>query len=317
MKVKLDTDFVLEEKPSTYKATADVRGLRRLSVGRTAFEISFTWAQILLAVGLSFLVSSWYFGLMLVLFIGARQYALLVLLHDAQHGLLHPKKAMNDRIAEWLLAAPFGTFFSSSARLHLQHHQNLGRPDGDPDFELYCSGAPRPKISFTDLASHFLRRIVWEKFVSVTGRATKSSETQKRAGEIVPILLWQACIGAIFVAGGFWYGYFLFWLFPIVGVASFLNDFRIFSEHSNLRGQELRGMLVSYTSHPFETFLFAPFQMNYHAEHHLFPFVPHYKLPAARNLILKDAKLASSIQWRGSYWGHLVSYLRSQQNRIH
>ena len=103
------------------------KALSTLSPIRSALELASTWAQLALFVGFYAVLQTWWAFCIAFLLVGARQYGLLILLHDASHTLLHSKRKINDRIALWLIAAPCGSSFHNSRRLHLLHHQNLGK----------------------------------------------------------------------------------------------------------------------------------------------------------------------------------------------
>jgi fatty acid desaturase len=51
--------------------------------------------------------------------------------------------------------------------------------------------------------------------------------------------------------------------------------------------------------------------MNYHAEHHLFPYVPHYRLPRLRQKLTSSDGYRTAIQWRPSYVAFIVEFLRA------
>jgi fatty acid desaturase len=87
---------------------------------------------------------------------------------------------------------------------------------------------------------------------------------------------------------------------------------RVFCDHANAGRADGSGapLLITYYSNPFERFFVAPFEMNYHAEHHLCPFVPHYNLPKLRALILRSAEHREQIQWRAGYLRFVLQYLR-------
>jgi fatty acid desaturase len=49
--------------------------------------------------------------------------------------------------------------------------------------------------------------------------------------------------------------------------------------------------------------------MNFHAEHHFFPYVPHYNLPKLRALLRATPEYRERIEWRRSYLGYMRDYL--------
>ena len=59
-----------------------------------------------------------------IMIVGGRQLGLAILMHDAAHGLLFRRKAVNDRIAQWLCAYPVGTDLHLYRPYHLKHHRH-------------------------------------------------------------------------------------------------------------------------------------------------------------------------------------------------
>jgi fatty acid desaturase len=297
-------------------------------------EIATHWVHIAGALTLFYFYCRWWLYLPLLLFISARQYGLAILLHDAQHTLLHPARIMNTRIATWLISAPLGTEFAGSQKSHLEHHSHLGEVDRDPDYALYCYGKPTPKQNNLQVILLFAARIVGGKVFSMLlanagpgqpaagdacarGGRARSNEMALRlfqAGRrFGPMILVQLLFLACFTIAFGWWGYFALWFLPLATLAVFYNDFRIFCEHS-LVGREAVSKderMISFISNPLERFFIAPNHMNHHAEHHLFPFVPHSHLPALRRVIRACPELNESITWRRSYFGHLAAYLKS------
>jgi fatty acid desaturase len=298
------------------KITTLMLQYRKISTLRMIFEISFDWLQIIALLTFFIYFPGWLSFFLIFILVGARQYSLLILLHDAQHTLLNNNRNINDSVATWFLAAPFGVIFSKSRSIHMQHHQNLGTGANDPDFPLYCINEPEPKNTPSKLIFHFLRQIFWSKLQRVflnqhTPAVRVAPATNIR--EIAALLSCQAFIFTAFATAGFWHAYFYLWLLPLLIVATFLNDARIFCEHSNLQDNQhkSKGLLISYLSSPLERFFFSPHHMNYHAEHHFFPFIPHYHLPKIRKILSSLPAYQDQIQWRPSYCSHLTNFIHS------
>jgi fatty acid desaturase len=299
---------------------ANVKQLAHIEPTRTAASLLESW----LIIGAVLVVcwtyrTPWILGAAFVL-IGALQYRLLILLHDAQHSLLHPKRAVNDRLGFWLLAAPCGSSFYPSRRLHLLHHQNLGDRTVDPDFHFYCSDAPAPKRPFWYFVKYFgelasglqVIRDLFRRYHQPVSRLPGEGEpTGLRL--LLSVAFVQFAFLFAFAAAGWWWGYFLLWALPLVTLAALLNGVRTFCDHA-IVGPDVppeERDLISYASNPLERFFFAPYHMNYHAEHHFFPYVPHYNLPRLRAILRGAPEYEAAIQWRQTYLGFLWRYIRA------
>lgn len=302
---------------STKDVAAQAKALKDIPAWKPLLDIGFGWLQIAAAFVLFYHYQSWWTYILLLLFVSSRQYALLILLHDGQHTLLHPSKAVNRWLSTWLIAAPCGTVFANSQQTHLAHHQFLGDRGRDPDYPLYCSGDPLPKRAVMDLLRLYGGQIAGGKLFSlVAGQSAKSAGASPLSmdamAKLVPVALMQVALLIVLTLGFGWWGYFALWLLPLATLTVFYNDFRIFCEHSNTDGRcdHADCLMISYIGSPVERFFFAPNHMNYHAEHHLFPYVPHSNLPRLRALIRQCPEYSNAIQWRESYLGHALDYLR-------
>ena len=297
------------------------RSLAKRSSFRPLIAIGLTWAAIGVAVALSLRESTWISLIIGFSFIGTQQYALLILMHDGQHSLLHRNRSLNNFISTWLIGAPCGSPFSSSQRQHLAHHRHLGSTVEDPAYQFYCSGEPSPKHTTGKLTLHFLRilgagRISYTLMgkgqnVSSAPRIDKTNWfDRRRLKEFAPILLCQAILLSSFSLAGFWWGYFALWVLPLVTLVSFFDAFRQFAEHAQ-PAEDCSGetLLISTKSNRLERFFFAPFGMNFHAEHHLFPFVPYWKLAALSDK-LRGIREDTGITWRQSYARSVSIYIR-------
>jgi len=284
---------------------------------RALVDLGRTWLVIGAAIGLFFWVPSWVTFLAAFIVVGAQQYAMLILMHDGQHYLLHPARGVNNFVSTWLIGAPCGTPFQSSQKQHLAHHRYLGSPDADPAFHFYCYGEPSPKDTATHLTMHFLWILSAGRVAyTLLGKGNRTlpevgKETEKggRIREYVPILLCQAGVFLLFSTMGYWWAYPLLWVLPLFTLVSFFDAFRQFAEHAQpVSDPAAKTLLISTRSNALERFFIAPFGMNFHAEHHLFPFVPYYRLSELSGKI-RSLNEVGEIEWRRSYLESLTKYV--------
>src|SRR5580692_12788791 len=141
MNIDLTRDRVAHERSSDdfagnipIKLTKEeLRKLSDLSPLRSTFHIVAEWTLILTAV----LFCRRHFNLALYLltvaFIGARQHALLILMHDGVHYRLFRGRRLNDWTAEVILAWPNLISARAYRRNHFAHHRYLNTAQ-DPDW---------------------------------------------------------------------------------------------------------------------------------------------------------------------------------------
>ncbi|MEA2874500.1 MAG: hypothetical protein QOH67_4648, partial [Hyphomicrobiales bacterium] len=311
------------------EVVAQAKTLKRVPAWQSILMIAGHWLQILAVLLVFYFYPTWWLYVPVFLFIAARQYALAILLHDAQHSLLHPDKNVNAWLGTWLVAAPLGTEFRASAQSHLDHHLHFGSADEDPDYALYCFGQPSPKQSTWQIAILFVGKLMGGKIGEMLRKTDRAAGSAARAPakataetdiafrllrvmrQLSTVICVHLTLLAVLTWAFGWWGYLALWALPLATFSAFFNDFRIFCEHS-IVGRDAAAAderLTSFLSNPVERFFFAPYHMNYHAEHHMFPYVPHQNLPALREAVRACPELNDRIQWRPSYIGHLIAYI--------
>lgn len=287
-----------------------LRALYRRRPGRSTLALLRCWGAIAGAIAL--VAWSPTPGILSLAFvvIGTQQYALTVLSHEAKHRNLYESAKINDWVGLWLTAAPLGASFLSERRRHLAHHSRLGRED-DPDRDLYRA-ADKSRIG--DLLLYL------SSLTTLPGLGRTSSDedsfrtTRSRilrvVGERWQAIPFQLALLAVFVVVGPWWLYPLLWLAPLGALMLVPARIRQFCEHAHpLLPDKVADdrRLVTYRPNPVERLLLAPFHMGYHAEHHLWPGVPCWNLPALAGLVPDDPR----IERRDGYVSFIVSYLRS------
>src|SRR5258708_31660512 len=107
--------------------------LSALSPLRAVFQVVAEW---LLSLTAAYLCQRYWnpiLSLAVVAFIGARQHALLILMHDGVHYRLFRNRQLNDWTAEVILAWPNLISARSYRKNHFAHHRFLDTPQ-DPDW---------------------------------------------------------------------------------------------------------------------------------------------------------------------------------------
>lgn len=314
------------------EATQLIRNFTSPKLYRTLIKIASQYLQIFILVISADLIlklainSVWLklsLTFLILLIIGARQYAILVLLHDGQHGLLSKNKKWNDVISRYFIAAPLLSFFDKSRHSHLAHHQHLGDPQLDPDYESYFGGHP-VKVPFYNLIKYLLVEMTGRKLFQILSGKKNQKEYQKKAknnfGDLLRIIYAQAVVILVFllVFKNLYY-YFLFWITPILTFALLFNQIRLFAEHSipELQARKFLSdeILFTFESNLFERFFISPNNMNYHAEHHLFPVVPFYNLPKIRKIIQNCPELCLKFRVEKSYFSHVLKYFMTASHK--
>jgi fatty acid desaturase len=212
--------------------------------------------------------------------------------HECGHGTAFKTQWLNKLVfqiaAFMVLREPTSTNWS-----HVRHHTDSIIKGRDPEIAF-----PRPP----SIPSIFLNLFVLKSgfvafknmFLHAAGRLTKEEETYVPEGERHKVYrvsrIWLA-IYAVVIATAVASQNILPLMY--VGLPSFYGAwFIIFmglTQHAGLAEDLLDHRLNSRTVYMNPVFRFLYWNMNYHLEHHMFPSVPYYSLPALHELMKADS----------------------------
>ncbi|HSJ02993.1 MAG TPA: fatty acid desaturase, partial [Verrucomicrobium sp.] len=223
------------------------------------------------------------------LVIGARIQALGLLVHDATHRVAFKTKWLNELLGETLVAWPLFIVIEKGYRTwHFDHHRHLGT-DHDPELDSYRSDSPYDKpVTWRRVWRYFATDLlglgVYDLF-----KFLKAIFPYKQPWRILgPVGLYAAFFAVCYFSNSLWVFY--LWVWSII--TGFWAVFRIrtWTEHV---GVEPQGKETSHRFSPgwdphspgvLGKFLFFPHNTYCHYEHHKYPQVPYYHLPALRKL---------------------------------
>jgi fatty acid desaturase len=248
--------------------------------------------------------------LIAVTVVGARQLGLAILMHEAAHGGLHANRTINEWVGQWLCAVPVGADLASYRSYHLQHHKFTQQPE-DPDLSL---SAPFPitKESYTRKAIRDLTGQTFVKqrlplFLSLFRRqdgdeaVSHESFVSSGADKMARFLAVNALMFALFWLAGADIWYFGVWVFAMATWLPLVTRIRNIAEHAcTSTGEDPFSHARTTHANPIERLLIAPYWVNYHAEHHLFMYLPCYRLPQTHRL-LAEKGLIERMEVRPGY----------------
>lgn len=244
------------------------------------FLYLFIWAGLLTLVVRNQASLPWLFALSFL--IGNQLHTITVLQHECGHQSAYNSARTNrwvGRFLAWFIFMPFTTF----TELHRYHHGFLGDPEKDPDEWFYERGPVQLFIR----EGLFLPRFV---YMSLTRTHVKPSMRRAIVFELIFNIASYAALIVFLVAAGWTWVLIFGFLLPMLWLALVLNPISRGFEHYPLSllnendpaRRDLRHNTVTVTS-PVMGFLWA--NITYHVEHHLFPRVPFYRLPALHRLL--------------------------------
>ena len=275
-------------KPETFFSPDDWAALVAKSRWRGLLLVAHCWAVIGLAMAVGM---AWPLTVpLVVMVVGNRQLGLFILMHEAAHGLLHPSRRVNDRIARWFCGHELGVY----RPYHLQHHRFVQQSE-DPDLAL---SAPFP-ISRGSLRRKIIRDLTGQTFfkqrLSTLQRQLKNRAPGVGIWPLVVVeaknqrvfLLTNAAALAVFSAAGFGWAWVLMWLLPMATWLPLVSRLRNIAEHALIVQNGTDPLRHARTTHAslLERVLIAPYWVNYHSEHHMFTQIPCWSLPKAHRLL--------------------------------
>ena len=280
------------QRPSDFFSPSEIAYLRSVSSWRSTLAIVHCWGVI---VGAWVVASIWTNPLTVILaimVIGARQLGLFVLTHDGAHGALYANRKVNDWVCEWILNRPFtDEKIDTYRKYHVKHHVNTQQED-DPDLAL---SKPFP-ISKSSFRRKVIRDLTgqtgWDQYGRIVRAAFKGDSLSQRLAtawrRIGPNVVINLLFLAGFAAAGVWYMYFLLWWVPALTWNRFVVRLRNIGEHAVVPDNDdrLRNTRTTIASW-WERALIAPYNVQYHLEHHLVVNCPHYKLKDAHKMLIE------------------------------
>ncbi|NNE45775.1 MAG: hypothetical protein HKN37_03855 [Rhodothermales bacterium] len=219
------------------------------------------------------------------LWIGIVIHGLANLMHEATHGNLFRKQSA-DRLLGFLCGAP--AFFSVTAYqvTHTLHHAH-NRTDLDPD-EFMNITNKKGVLSLLFYLWLFIGMFLYLIHVPLTALLRGSNRDRRRI--VTEYAIMFVVYGGVILASlrfGFWDAVVAVWLIPCL-VAAFFGNVRSWAEHMlTLKGHPLTESRTVLSSKAFSLY---NVNLNYHAEHHLYPGMPWYNLPKLHKVLLPEYK---------------------------
>ena len=295
---------------------AELAPLTELSDLRSLAAIAQT--ALVVALALAFGVWAWPspWIVVAIIVVGVQQHALFILAHEAAHYRLLRNRTWNDIVGRTIGMA--GAISMCTYRvIHRLHHNNL-YSDDDPDTAIH-GGYPRgTAYLWKKLAQDAIGWNAWKTFSYFFGAPAINDDTRRPSRPLDDtspelrraarrdrwfVVAFQLALPVASALAGGWRGlaqYAVLWLLPMLTVLQPILRLRAICEHGAV--SDLSSPLTAARSNRAgggignalgRAFLF-PHHVNYHLEHHLYPAVPHYRLPALHRALAAKGALAGA-----------------------
>ncbi len=238
---------------------------------------------------------------------GIALHGLFILSHEAAHYRMFSNRSLNDAAGR-MIGMAGGVSMCTYRVTHRLHHNNLYGPQ-DPDTAIH-GGYPRGKAYlWRKLLLDLIGWNAWKTYAYFFGAPAINDDT---GGAINPlndtspelraaarrdrmlVIGFHAAAPFIALALGGISGlamYVVLWMLPLVTVLQPILRLRAICEHGGVTdlSSPLTAARSNNTSGNALNWLFRavffPHHVNYHLEHHLYPAVPHYHLPALHRIL--------------------------------
>jgi len=254
-----------------------------------------------------------------VAFIGSRQHALLVLMHDGVHYRLLKNRWLNDWMSEVVLAWPHLVTARQYRKNHFAHHKYLNSPQ-DPDMKRRAGD---PVWVFPQTA-HALAKTLFRDATGLNAPAMLKLAAAVAKADSVPAGFlalrygfYAAALSIIAYAGAL-EGFALYWIVPMFTWLVLIMRIRSIAEHHAIEIDEPQTAYPrTRTTQPalLERIFVAPKNVNYHIEHHFFPSVPFYRLPELHAILMSKPGYREGAHVTRTYWGVLEESVGRTSNR--
>jgi fatty acid desaturase len=288
---------------------------------KAIFGIAYQLGLLIFAFAISYFYPHPLVYLVSIFIIGGRQLSCAVLTHDASHFALFNNKKVNDFVGRWFGGYPVFQNLIKYRHYHVLHHKNNGLEE-DPDL-LLTRGYPTSKRSMFRKFARDLSGMTGLKYISglflmemgyleynLGNKITRTTPSEKGifsfisrffnafGGAIAANLIIFLCL---YVLGA--PQLYLLWVIAFFTTLQFSIRVRAIAEHSVIedRKDPLLNTRTTYANF-FERIFFAPYHVNYHAEHHMLMGVPPYNLPKMHRLIKANGYYKDGGVLAKNYW---------------
>ncbi|GAA4025740.1 fatty acid desaturase family protein [Actimicrobium antarcticum] len=286
-----------------------LKALARPAPIRLLLQTGLEWLCIFGLIVLATWSSHWVISLLCMALIATRQHALLTLMHDYSHYQLSRKRAwLNDLVGDVFTAFPFFITIHGFRRNHMLHHKHAWTED-DPN---YVASARKLRYQFpktrqqvwSDVLKHGIGWYTLQELKRYTVDAGMATSLPRSTA--IYRLVFALVLVAAVTYFGMWHTLLLYWIVPLATVLMAILYVRDLGEHFGLPAEGFANSRTVLVGWP-ERLLIAQNGVNFHAEHHLFPSVPFFRLGRLhRSLMQEPAFRARAVITQGYLTGVLA-----------
>lgn len=275
---------------------------------RLLFQTGIEWLWIAALIIAATWSSNSVVSLFCMLLIATRQHALLTLMHEYSHYQFSRKHAwLNDLIGDIFTAFPFFITVHGFRRNHMPHHRHVST-DEDPN---WIASLKKDRYQFPktrkQIVIEILRHCIgWytlndlKGYTVDAGMAVNLPCTTRINAAIITIVF----AGAV-TYFNLWWTVLLYWVVPLATFLMAILYVRDMGEHFGMPSPGIAGSRTVIAGW-FERILICQNGVNFHAEHHLFPSVPFFRLKELHNALMENSHYRSNAVITHGYLSGLI-----------
>lgn len=303
---------------------AEVRELSRVNGWRSTLLIAGIWAPLIGAMAWAVLMPHWWVYLIAGCVTASRIVAMGVLVHDASHYLLYKNRTVNDLVSDLMLAFPIGMTTGLYRKTHFQHHR-FTNTAGDIDLAAQSTDSewfewPKNAREFVAVMARSLTGLNVHRAWVMYQHWAPWNHLRDPISPAFPLhtrvlyLANMACVYALFgwgfsVAPWTTGKLIALYLVPGITLVNFSLRLRATAEHIGADNSEELRATRTVLPRWWERWLLAPFNVNYHLEHHLFPSVPGPNLGKLHRVLMADDDFRKRAHLTRGYHGVLTELM--------
>jgi fatty acid desaturase len=254
--------------PAPHVGRDDLKGYRHIDDRRALAAITLDYAVVFVVAGVAIWANRIPVTLLAMVLIAGRQSALQGLVHSACHYSLFSRRRWNDHL-EFLYAYPVLDSVPLYREQHKEHHRafSLRTPDR---FDYLLQVLQLGRQGFwprTWLV--FIKPLIGYSAFTLVSDVVRT--LRAHPGPARKLITYWTVLLAVAWLGGWLQSLLLYWIAPLLWLYPVLDIWAELSDHLDARdgSRNQEGFFYSLMLKGHET---------YHAVHHLYPFVPYYRL---------------------------------------
>lgn len=292
--------------------------LARRAPWHLLLQTTFEWLCIVLLIVAAESFANPAVSVLCMLLIATRQHALLALMHEYAHYQLSRSRAwFNDVVGDVFTAFPFFVTVHGFRRNHMAHHRHTSTAE-DPN---WMSSLRKSRYQFPMSQSRFLWEVVkhcigWYTLEELKGYTVDSGMALSlpRATRINRAIYALVVIGAV-TWFGLWSTVLLYWIVPMSTFLMAILYVRDVGEHFGMPADGI-GHSRTVQANWLERLLISQNGVQYHAEHHLFPSVPFFRLGKLHRALMTDPEYRRRAVVTRGYFGEMLQEISRRHAEV-